>query len=378
MASSVDYFPETYDAGRAKFRALAKAAGMAAADSEIDVFPVKSRFEKDLTVDTLYIPATGNYQTLLLITSGIHGVEGPTGSAIQAWFLKELWPTIDRSKVGLAMVHAFNPFGFRTGRRSTEGNVNLNRNFLATKEEFRTPNEGYKKIHRWFESAHPVTRSPYSVAKAGAMLGKWLTVGGFKPRELIQAIAQGQYEFPNGIEYGGTWQQPQTAFFVQKCPKWAANYKEVLHFDMHTGIGQQRRLHLIPGDNPWSRDLRMLKTYLDPVAENQLYQYTPGDADGFYKTVGDINSLMPTITKKPTLALTFEFGTLGNDLFGKVDSFERLWMENVGQIAGYADNETRTAVRRRFLEMFNPSDKDWRDNALTLASKVLTNVTSRF
>jgi hypothetical protein len=377
MNNYLDYYPDTYDAGRAKFRALAKAASLDAGNAEMETFTVPSKTESDLTVDTLFIPATENPQTLLLLTSGIHGAEGPTGSAIQAWFLTELWPKLDHTKIGLAMVHSFNPFGFKTGRRATENNVNLNRNFLATKEDFKTPNEGYRKIHRAFESDRPVSRSFYSVPKAGFMLANWLMFGGYTPGTLIQAIAQGQYDFPKGIEYGGRWQEPQVEFFVKRIPKWSAKYKEVLHFDLHTGIGRKKRLHLIPGDNPWSRDLRMFKTYLDPVAEFDLYEYTPGDSPGFYKTTGDINSAMPALTKKPTLALTFEFGTLGDSLLARVEAFERLYLENVGQNAGFADNGTRVQVRNRFREMFNPGDPSWRENALTLASQVLTNVTSK-
>lgn len=376
MAHVLDYFPDTYDAGRAKFRALAKAAALTAGHAEIESFPIPSKTEGDLTLDTLYIPAA-TPQTLLLLTSGVHGAEGPTGSAIQAWFLAELWPKMDKSKVGLAMVHAFNPFGFRTGRRATENNVNLNRNFLLSRDDFKTPNEGYRKIAKTFESERPVSRSFLSVPMAGLKLATWLSFGGFRPQQLLQAIAQGQYEFPKGIEYGGRWLEPQTEFFYKRIPKWSSKYKEVLHFDLHTGIGKKRRLHLIPGDNPWSRDLRMFKTYLDPVAEKDLYEYTPGDSPGFYKTIGDINSAMPSLTKKPTLALTFEFGTLGDDLLSRVEAFERLWLENVGQNAGFADNGTRVEVRNRFREMFNPSEKAWRENAITLAAQVLTNVSSR-
>lgn len=377
MTNFSDYFPETYEAGRAQFRALAKAAALAAGNAEIEAFPIPSKIEPDLTVDTLFLPASESPQTLLVLTSGIHGAEGPTGSAIQSWFLDKLWEKVDQKRVGLVMVHAFNPFGFRTGRRTTEMNVNLNRNFLATRADFKIDNEGYRRIYSAFETSRPVGRSFMSVPFAGMKIASWLLFGGYTPRTLLQAVAGGQYDFPKGIEYGGRWQEPQTEFFFQRMPKWAAKYREVLHFDLHTGIGKKRRLHLIPGDNPWSRDLRMLKRYLDPVSEANLYEYTPGDSPGFYKTTGDINSAMPGLTKKPTLALTMEFGTLGDDLTAKIEAFERLWLENLGQIAGFKHNGARVEVRNRFREMFNPSERAWRENALTLASKVLTNVTSR-
>lgn len=364
MTNWLEHYPDTYDLGRAKFRALAKQAALDAGNAEMEAFQVHSKTETDLTVDTLYIPASENTQTLFVLTSGIHGAEGPTGSAIQSWFLTDLWHKMDRTKIGLVMVHAFNPFGFKTGRRATENNINLNRNFLATKEAFSTPNEGYRQIHRVFEADKPVSRSAMSVPLAAGQLAYWLTLGGFNKRTLLQAIAQGQYDFPKGIEYGGKWQEPQVEFFCKRIAKWSAKYKDVVHFDLHTGIGKKRRLHLIPGDNPWSRDLRLFKTLLNPNEELALYEYTPGDTAGFYKTVGDINSMMPALTKKPTLSLTFEFGTLGDDLKARVESFERIWLENAGQNAGFANNATRVAVRNRFRELFNPGDKAWRENAL--------------
>ena len=70
----------------------------------------------ELFVDGLYIPAQGdNKCRLLVISSGVHGVEGPTGSAVQRLFMHEFL-TPERlvgplADTGILLLHAVNPYG---------------------------------------------------------------------------------------------------------------------------------------------------------------------------------------------------------------------------------------------------------------------------
>ena len=67
---------------------------------------------------------------LLVLTSATHGVEGFCGSGAQIALMRdEALPAL-MEKLGVAMllVHAINPYGFSYLSRTTEGNVDLNRN----------------------------------------------------------------------------------------------------------------------------------------------------------------------------------------------------------------------------------------------------------
>ena len=64
----------------------------------------------------------------IVVSSGLHGVEGFLGSAIQLAMLEEL--KADTAKnIRWVFIHAINPFGFAQIRRFNEDNVDLNRNF---------------------------------------------------------------------------------------------------------------------------------------------------------------------------------------------------------------------------------------------------------
>src|SRR5262249_18467176 len=65
---------------------------------------------------------------VLLHSSGVHGVEGFTGSAIQLQLLNHL-PTLPHD-AALIVGHVVNPYGMVWLRRFNENNVDLNRNFL--------------------------------------------------------------------------------------------------------------------------------------------------------------------------------------------------------------------------------------------------------
>ncbi len=66
----------------------------------------------------------------VVVSSGTHGVEGYTGSAIQHWVLQQLLPRLTLAPdTALILQHANNPYGFAWHRRVNENNVDLNRNF---------------------------------------------------------------------------------------------------------------------------------------------------------------------------------------------------------------------------------------------------------
>jgi len=71
----------------------------------------------------------------LLHVSGIHGVEGHAGSAIQLALLDEYSQKSYNENPTTIFVHLLNPYGFDKSRKFNENNVDLSRNLL-TKEEF--------------------------------------------------------------------------------------------------------------------------------------------------------------------------------------------------------------------------------------------------
>ncbi len=80
-----------------------------------------------LFIDILHLPPNQNTGKLLVISSGVHGVEGYPGSAVQQMFLNELLSSDVISEMGVLIIHGVNPYGFKFQRRVSENNVDLNR-----------------------------------------------------------------------------------------------------------------------------------------------------------------------------------------------------------------------------------------------------------
>ena len=109
------YFPETYQAGRARFRDLARQAGGAL--HAID-HPVKGPDGGALSMDAAWFGPADPAKALLLV-SATHGVEGHCGSGCQAGWLASGGPGRLPADTGALVIHAVNPHGFAWTRRVT-------------------------------------------------------------------------------------------------------------------------------------------------------------------------------------------------------------------------------------------------------------------
>src|SRR5439155_2865937 len=139
------HFAQSYTQARDKFVA---AAGARSADLFRHVHPALHGVEgEDLSID-LALLGKPDAASLLLLTSGTHGVEGFCGSGCQTALLREdpFLRAIGHSDIAVLMLHALNPYGFSHLRRVNEDNIDLNRNFV----DFGSPlpvNRAYAEIH---------------------------------------------------------------------------------------------------------------------------------------------------------------------------------------------------------------------------------------
>ena len=98
--------------------------------------------QENLSIDIATIGSIDN-DNLLLYSSGIHGVEGFAGSAIQLSVLEQLKNEKPTNDYCIVFIHIINPYGMAWHRRVNENNVDLNRNFL---NDHKGEPEGYEKI----------------------------------------------------------------------------------------------------------------------------------------------------------------------------------------------------------------------------------------
>jgi hypothetical protein len=226
-ASVTDNFSQTYAQARAKFLAAADAADL---DVQSHPHPMLGRDGEALAMDVVR-DGPADAAALLMISSACHGVEGFCGSGVQTTLLRDRgWrEAAADARVAVLYIHALNPYGFSWWRRTTHENVDLNRNF----HDFSQPlphNAGYDELAAALVPAHwPPTE------ETDAPLHRYLARHGMD--KLQEAISGGQYEYPEGIFYGGrnpTWSHVTLRHVLQQH---ATRCARLGWIDLHTGLG---------------------------------------------------------------------------------------------------------------------------------------------
>lgn len=233
MNTSESFFAQSYAEARSKFTAAAEAAGL---DVHAHVHPLVGRDGEALAMDVArFGPADA--RSLLVISSACHGAEGFCGSGVQNALLADAGFHAAAQAAGVAVlyVHALNPYGFSWIRRTTQENVDLNRNWQDFDHRDGGPpplpaNPGYDEIARFVV---PATWPPPPENEAG--LADFSRRHG--ERALQAALSQGQYTHPEGLFFGGhrpTWSRQTLAHVLEEQGQRCARLGWI---DIHTGLG---------------------------------------------------------------------------------------------------------------------------------------------
>ena len=195
MAQNVrDLFSRNYAQARERFLQAAASRGLQV-DSYVLGLPGEQG--EELATDVV-LDGPADAEKLLIIISGVHGVEGYSGSAIQTGMLGvNLSLPADTA---VLYIHAVNPYGFSWSRRVTQENVDLNRNFVDFSDKLPV-NANYEGIH---DLLLPI-EWPLPDDNEAKLQQIKQELG---PREYQKAITLGQYDYPDGMYFGGkqeTW-----------------------------------------------------------------------------------------------------------------------------------------------------------------------------
>lgn len=197
-------FSSDYDTARWRFRE----AVTDARNAELFSIDVAEGLSTDVALFNREACARG----VLLHTSGVHGVEGFVGSAVQLGMVPLL---ANDSTTCVVLVHAVNPFGFAHLRRCNEHGVDLNRNALFDERAWREvlerdPNvAGYADVRDLVNPPH----APSGVALAVARIA--VTVARHGMAKLKAAIVTGTYTCASCLFYGGRSLQRSHALLAQ-------------------------------------------------------------------------------------------------------------------------------------------------------------------
>ncbi|PJZ69418.1 hypothetical protein CH373_13645 [Leptospira perolatii] len=375
----LSYYLESYEACRKAFSSYS--------DSLKETF---KRFKHEI----LEIPKEGGQIDIFLlgskkkapkkaviITSGIHGVEGYAGSAFQRRWIEEYLLNEDSTfqlpnNVDFVILHGINSSGFRSFRRVNERNVDLNRNFALKRDKLhkKVKNRGYRKLQSFLNPPKPF--SFYSFEYILFVLRFLGIVIRFGAKYVLDAAVNGQYEFPLGIYFGGRKPEPVVRKLRKYFRKNLKDYKELLVLDFHTGYGAKNSLSLMQNSPPGSpEDKNLRKVFGDfglllNEGEEDFYRTTGDFTDFFGKLFGDKKKLYP---------ITVEMGTFGNLKFwGAVKGSFLMISENRIRNFGSKSKSSAKRIETEFREMFYPQREEWRLAAMDQVFSILPHAIVRF
>ena len=334
VVAPTDLFSASYAAARAKFLQAAAARGLAVDSRVLDQPGAEG---EALAIDVV-LDGPADASRMLVLLSGVHGVEGFAGSAIQTGLLRRGAPA--EPDTALLHVHAVNPYGFSHLRRTTQENVDLNRNFVDFDRALPV-NPGYAEIHDWLlPPAWPP--GPEAEAALDACRARW------GERGLQRAISLGQHEFADGLFFGGhapTWSHRTFRRILQQ---YTAGVRRLASIDVHTGLG------------PYGVGERIFASF-DPAVLprarrwwGELTSVHDGSSTSIPLTGPIQTALEQAAVQGPHIGICLEFGTWPSARITAALRAEH-WLHRRGG-AGAAQ---AAAIRQELKAAFYPEADDW-------------------
>ncbi|HYW78681.1 MAG TPA: DUF2817 domain-containing protein [Thermoguttaceae bacterium] len=332
-------FSADYATAREKFRRAARGAGLTL--DELELAAAGPRGEP-LTIDIAQLGAR-QPDRVLLHFSGLHGLEGFAGSAIQLRLLDS--PPSLSATDAMVLIHAVNPFGMAWLRRVNENNVDLNRNFLAPGESFSGSPDGYAELDSVLNPQGPPRTLDFFYIH---FLWKVITVG---LRKLKQSVAGGQYDYPQGLFFGGQKLEQSGVLLVNWLSERFSGIQRLGILGVHTGLGPRGAdALLVPHSADSGKFARLTHALGNHIAES-------GNPDGVAYPIRGLmaEAIARELDAVDTWMVYQEFGTLP---VARV--VQALRDEN--RYHHYATpKDLDSPFKRKAMEAFCPSDAAWRE-----------------
>lgn len=220
--------PLTYDECRARFRRAVSSGALPHVSRPI---AAPGPDGQQLSIDLTWV-GSERPRRALVVMSGVHGVEGFVGSALQVDLLDRLDPARLPGDTAVVIVHAVNPWGMAWWRRQNESNVDLNRNWA--RDRVAPPADvGYAELHDL------LCPGGARVPDDESFLEGIRTYVESRGIDWVRtAISAGQYTHADGLYFGGDRVEESTVILGDLAAERLEAAESVLTLDLHTGHGR--------------------------------------------------------------------------------------------------------------------------------------------
>lgn len=345
------YFSTDYTTSRHRFRRLAAEAG---ARTEAIPFDGTGPDGGDLSLDVAWL-GTAEPRHAVVVSSGLHGVEGFLGAAVQLALLED--PPELPEGTALILLHALNPCGFAWLRRVDAENIDLNRNFMRDGETWSGAPEGYAELDGMLNPPSPPHRG--SAALFLARAGLELVRSGMG--ELKDVVAGGQYTHPSGLFFGG--HGPSQTMRVLEG--WVREHLEasasVDWIDVHTGLGKPATYKLLVDHAEGTAEVEALTRRFGRDVQGWQKDGVAYSIRGGMGTW--LKAILPDVRAD---VLAAEFGTKP-----VLSVITALHLENRAHHFGAPEAASTRAAKARMKETFAPASPGWRDASVDKAHHIV-------
>lgn len=344
----VDLARRSHEAARSRFLSAVKQGGGRAV-----TYPHPSGLSVD--VGTL---GRASARKSLAFLSGVHGPEGPVGSALLVDALTSGLLSRLPEDTKAILIHAINPWGVAYCSRTTENNVDLNRNFI----DFAAPrpeNPGYTELHMQLCS----TDLQDALAALQAIVRSRVARGdGASP---FDAIQRGQYQYQDGIGFGGHRAEWSNGALRKIVADHLSSTEAVAFVDWHTGVGTFAEAVPMCFHEANDPAIESLRDWHDNEVTAFANHFPGGVAPKFTGLL--VKALEDMLGPRRLYAVVVEFGTRPN-----ADIVRALVIDRWLRFAGPDQSALASSLRTEMIECFCPSDSNWWDAVVPKARQIVS------
>ena len=328
-------------------------AGTSISGGRLDSLPISGAGPRgeDLAIDIGWFGAA-DPRRVFVHSSGLHGVEGYAGSAIQLQWLEHGLPAL-RAGDAIALVHMLNPYGCAWLRRVNENNVDLNRNFGAAGRHDVEADREYLALDAILNPQSPPGFDGFYARAAWVVFRHGMA-------NMRQTAVGGQTVNARGLFYAGRQLEAGPAAYQRYLETHLARASRIVAIDVHTGLGR------------YGEDLLMVDAAMTHAHANAGMHRLFGarmqrsdDPAAAYRAYGTQQEMYVRLFPRAEIHFaTQEFGTLHALRVLAALRAENRWHH-------YGSGAVGHSTKRRLLSVFCPPDERWRSQVLSRGGEVV-------
>ncbi|HEY1386346.1 MAG TPA: DUF2817 domain-containing protein [Dongiaceae bacterium] len=351
----MDSFSESYAEARGKFLA---AASDARATLHCYARDDLTGSEGERLACDVAVLGPASAERAVLAVTGTHGIEGFAGSAVlHRWLTAKKQPA---PNVKIVLVHGINPWAFSHKTRTTENNVDLNRNFIRDNVGYERPNPGYDALAPFLHIDPGDARRSLAAYRA---YKDHLDRNGW---QLENEMLEGQSAHPNGLFYAGRRPEWSNLLFRTILSKHLSAARRIGFVDWHTGVGSFGEVVYLLSDQATPAEHAAAARWWGR-AEQEKSAFKSGSTPKYRGLLS--HAIRQERPDASIAGGVVEFGTADEYAIFRGDCLDR-WVRFEGR-----DDPNAEQFRDAYKDIMCPRDLSWRRTVLSEGPAIMDKLT---